>query len=58
MGRGTGDGEGDPRQRNGGAQAGVRPVLEPVLTRRSVGAMGERSTSGPGAEGGGEPSWW
>ena len=37
-----------------GRKPGVRPVLEPVLPRRSVGAIGERSRSGPGAEGGGE----
>ena len=37
-----------------GRKPEVRPVLEPVLARRSVGAMGERSKSGPGAEGGGK----
>ena len=37
-----------------GRKPGVRPVLDPVLARRSMGAMGERSKSGPGAEGGGE----
>ena len=37
-----------------GRKPGVRPVLEPVVARRSVGAMGERSKSGPGAEGGGQ----
>ena len=37
-----------------GRKPGMRPVLEPVVARRSVGAMGERSKSGPGAEGGGE----
>ena len=39
---------------NVGRNPGVRPVLEPVVARRSVGAMGDRSKSGPGAEGGGE----
>ena len=37
-----------------GRNPGVRPVLEPVEARRSAGSMGERSRSGPGAEGGGE----
>ena len=37
-----------------GRKPGVHPVLEPMLARRSVGAMGQRSRSGPGAEGGGE----
>ena len=37
-----------------GRKPGVRPVLEPVLARRSVGPIGERSRSGRGAEGGGE----
>ena len=37
-----------------GRKPGVRPVLEPVVARRSVGAMGERSKSGPGTEGRGE----
>ena len=37
-----------------GRKPGVRPVLEPVMAQRSVGAMGERSRSGPGGEGGGE----
>ena len=37
-----------------GRKPGVRFVLEPVLALRSVGAMGERSKSGPGAERGGE----
>ena len=35
-----------------GRNPGVRPVLEPVEARRSAGAIGERSRSGPGAEGG------
>ena len=37
-----------------GRKPGVRPVLAPVEARRSAGAIGERSRSGPGAEGGGE----
>ena len=37
-----------------GRNPGVRPVAEPVLDRRSVGGIGERSRSGPGAGGGGE----
>ena len=37
-----------------GRNPGVRPVVEPVEARRSAGAIGERSRSGPGAEGGGE----
>ena len=37
-----------------GRKPGVRPVLDPVVARRSVGAMGERSKSGPGAEEGDE----
>ena len=37
-----------------GRNPGVRPVLEPVVARRSVAAMGERSRSGPGAREGGE----
>ena len=37
-----------------GRNPGVRPILEPVKARRSVGAIGERSRSVPGAEGGGE----
>ena len=37
-----------------GRNPGVRPVPETVLARRSVGGIGERSKSGPGAEGGGE----
>ena len=37
-----------------GRNPGVRPVPEPVLAQISVGAIGERSKSGPGAEGGGE----
>ena len=37
-----------------GRNPGVRPVPEPRLARRSVGGIGERSKSGPGAEGGGE----
>ena len=37
-----------------GRSPGVRPVLEPVKARRSAGGIGERSRSGPGAEGGGE----
>ena len=37
-----------------GRKPGVRPVLEPVVARRSVEAMGERSKSGPGTEGRGE----
>ena len=37
-----------------GRKPGVRPVLEPVVARRFVGAMGERSKSGPGAKGRGE----
>ena len=37
-----------------GRNSGVRPVLETVLARRSVGGSCERSRSGPGAEGGGE----
>ena len=37
-----------------GRNPGVRPVPEPVLARRSVGGIDERSKSGPGAEGGGE----
>ena len=37
-----------------GRKPGVRPVLEPVVARRSVGAMGERSKSVPGTEGRGE----
>ena len=32
----------------------MRLVLDPVVARRSVGAMGKRSNGGPGAEGGGE----
>ena len=37
-----------------GRKPGVRPVLEPVVARRSVGAMGERSKRGPETEGRGE----
>ena len=37
-----------------GRKPEVRPVLEPVVARMSVGAMCERSKSRPGAEGGGE----
>ena len=37
-----------------GRKPGVRPDLDPVLAQRPVGAMGERSRSGPGVEGGGE----
>ena len=37
---------------------GARPVLEPVIARRAVGAMGERSKSGPGPKRGAKPSWW
>ena len=37
-----------------GRKPGVRPVLEPVLARSSAGAIGEKSRSGPEAEGGGE----
>ena len=37
-----------------GRKSGVRPVLDPVVARRSVGPMGEKSRSGPEAEGGGE----
>ena len=37
-----------------GRKPGVRPVLGPVVARRSVGPMGEKSRSGPEAEGGGE----
>ena len=37
-----------------GRNPGVRPVLESVEARRSAVAIGERSRSGPGAEGGGE----
>ena len=37
-----------------GRNPGVWPVLEPVEARRSAGSMGERSRSGPGAEGEGE----
>ena len=37
-----------------GRKPRVRPVLEPVVARRSVGAMGERSKSRPGAKGRGE----
>ena len=37
-----------------GRNPGVRSVPEPVLARRSVGGIGERSRSGPGAEEGGE----
>ena len=37
-----------------GRSPGVRPVPEPVLARRSVEGIGERSRSGRGAEGGGE----
>ena len=37
-----------------GRNPGVPPVPEPVMARRSVGGNGERSKSGPGAEGGGE----
>ena len=55
MGRGTGGGQGSPRGIGTvGRNPGVRPVLEPVEARRSAGAIGERSRSGPGAEGGGE----
>ena len=36
-----------------GRKPGVRPVLAPVEARRSAGAIGERSGSGPGAKGGG-----
>ena len=35
-----------------GRNPGLRPVLEPVLARRSVGGIGERPKSGPEAEGG------
>ena len=37
-----------------GRSPGVRPVLEPVLARRSVEGVGEKSRSGRGAEGVGE----
>ena len=37
-----------------GRNLGVRPVPEPLLARRSMGGIGVRSKSGPGAEGGGE----
>ena len=37
-----------------GRSPGVRPIPEPVLSRRSVEGIGERSRSGRGAEGGGE----
>ena len=37
-----------------GRSPGVRPALEPVLARRSVAGIGERSRSRWGAEGGGE----
>ena len=37
-----------------GRSSGVRPVLEPVLARRSVEGVGEKSRSGRGAEGAGE----
>ena len=37
-----------------GRKPGVRPVLEPVLARRFVEAIGVKSRSGPEAEGGGE----
>ena len=37
-----------------GRNPGVQPVPEPVLDRMSVGGIGKRSKSGPGAEGGGE----
>ena len=37
-----------------GRSPGVRLVPEPVLARRSVAGIGERSRSGRGAEGGGE----
>ena len=40
--------------RAAGRSPGVRPVLEPVLARRSVEVVGERSRSGRGAEGTGE----
>ena len=33
----------------------MRPVVDPVLTRRSVEPMGEKSKSGPDVEGGGNP---
>ena len=38
-----------------GRSPGVRPVVDPVLTRRSVGPMREKSKSGPDVEGGGDP---
>ena len=37
-----------------GRKPGVQPVREPVVARRSVETMGERSKSGPGAERGSE----
>ena len=37
-----------------GRNPGVRPVPEPVLARRSMGDISERSRSGPGAERGDE----
>ena len=37
-----------------GRKPGVRPVLDPVVARRSAGPMGDESRSGPEAEGGGE----
>ena len=37
-----------------GRSAGMRPVPEPVLARRSVEGIGDWSRSGRGAEGGGE----
>ena len=40
--------------RAAGRSPGVRPVPEPVLARRFVAGIGERSRSGRGAEGGGE----
>ena len=43
------------REARGSGTVGRKPgaVLEPVLARRSVGAMGERSERRPGAEEGG-----
>ena len=37
-----------------GRNPGVRPVRDPVEARRSAGPIGERSRTGPRAEGGGE----
>ena len=38
-----------------GRSPGVRPVADPVLARRSVEPMGEKSKSGPDVGGGGDP---